>query len=587
MLEVADLPCVLQPQTTEGEPPQEDPLPTDAHEAPEHSAEPAEAAEAAEAKPAEELEAKDLEQADEEATLNGIGDLATLRRFLRLWQAREAWNRRLVQELLSWSVGQPASQLPVHEEDFSASLGTPAWARPSGALYRAAAATCSSSHIFARPSSKNKNRDQDKPSTCEMSEESSESEERTMYRPGDWPEETRQFQILQGLWPKYLRFRERGQKGLEEQPLVDWRNPTSPHAVERELSIRLLLAQVGHDFETSDWYGLVCRLLLFLHNNVELFVQVQLPFAKRQFMGLPPSDLWHETSRFLRARSKVFKENAEVEEVQAWVQALRKSTVSLVHAAPKIWQHIFVSEESSKRTRLQEEVKRALTSQGLEHYDSVLTGLLCAYGDRLGHAMPKREDLLTPLAAKERRMICRMLGISSRAQQDDLVLLRMLQKRLQAPVPSADDCELLRQDEVPEVATLRVLFLEYLQWEAFTPAQQAELTDDDFLQWLCPKLNYRSERYQDACRKLLQEGRQLADEPHRVFERRELVALKRYLLEMELPAELDVSEYVYADGEQDPEHRIVLPSFSWDAQEDAQGEAPPFNLESSLDPSSR
>ena len=118
-LDVVDLPSVLQEPTTKEEPLEELQEAQVAPKYPEIDSLQAEAE-------TEVLEASQLEQADEEVTLNGIGELVTLRRFLRLWQAREAWDRRLVHELLCWSIGQPATQLPVHEEDFFSSLGT--WA---------------------------------------------------------------------------------------------------------------------------------------------------------------------------------------------------------------------------------------------------------------------------------------------------------------------------------------------------------------------------------------------------------------------------------------------------------------------------
>ena len=525
-----------------------------------------EALEAPEATETKELEATDLEQANEEAILNGIGELAILRRFLRLWQASEAWNRRLLRELLSWSIGQPATQLPVHEEDASTSRGTPAWARPSGALYRAAAATSSSSHIL----SKRRTKKRQNAHAGEMSSEevSSDSEEPRVYRPGDWPDEVRHLEILEASWPKYLCFR-RARK-LFERPPPNWQSVASLDGVERELSLRSLFAQAGHSFDKSEWHCLICRLLLCLHNNAELFLQVQLPFVLRQYMGLPPVvDLWQETTRFLRLSSRS-KESAESEEdapeIKSWVEALRKSSVALTNAAPRIWQCIFESSNGSpsRRATLEKEVNHALAaSDGLEHFDSVFTGLLYAYPERIGQQIPKHEDLLAPLAPKERRLICRILGISFRsAPEGDTPLLRLLQKRLQAPVQSADDCERLRNDEVPGVATLRMLLQEYIHWESFKPTEP-EMTDEDFIRWLCPRITYRAGRYQDICRKLLQEGRELSDEKSRkVFESRELTALKEYFLRMELPTEFNVAEYVYADGEQELEHRIVLPTAS-------------------------
>ena len=520
----------------------------------------------------EALEAKDLEQAEEEATLNGIGELATLRRFLRIWEAREAWDRRLLRELLSWSVGQPVTQLPVHEEDFYASQGTPAWARPSGALFRAAAATCSSSHILASSSKPKQSKPRPKkprkpgePEAESSSEESSESEEPRPYRQNDWPEETRQFEILRGLWPKYLRFREA--RALQERPRPDWKM-ASLESVERELSLRSWLGQAGGGFQKSEWHGLLCRLLLCLHNNAELFLHVQLPFMKRQFLGLPalPAlDLWQQTRRFLRMSSG---RHSRPEEVNAWVEALRKSSMSLVSAAPKLWRCIFANKSPcNSRKLLEEEVRHALAaSDGLDHLDSVLTGLVLGYGERLGEEMPRREACLAALAVKDRRWVCRMLGVSFRAApQEDAMLLRMLQKRLQAPVQSADDCERLRQDEVPDVATLRVLLQEYLHWESFL-WQAGELRDDGFLRWLCPKRDFRSGRYQEACRQLLQAGRELEEEKsQKTFECRELAALKDYLLQMELPTDFSVAEYVHADEEQDsdPAREITLPSVSW------------------------
>eukprot|EP00439_Symbiodinium_sp_Y106_P042308 s371_g5.t1 len=558
LFDAADLPSVLPQCETKEE--------AEATETAPEAAEFEAAAVATETAETAELEAKDLEQADEEATLNGIGELAILRRFLRLWQASEAWNRRLVRELLSWSVGQPAAQLPVHEEDACTSLGTPAWARPSGALYRAAAATSSSSHILSNKKTKKKQPGSGK-TAAEMSSEevSSDSDEPRVYRPGDWPDEVRHLEILEASWPKYLCFRKA--RKLFERPPPNWQSVASLDGVERELSIRSLFAQAGHRFETSEWHCLICRLLLCLHNSAELFAQVQLPFVLRQYLGLPAAvDLWQETTRFLRMSSMSKESEDALLEMRPWVETLRKSSVSLINAAPRIWQCIFESSKSSlsRRASLEKEVKHALeSSESLHHFDSVFTGLLYAYAERLGQQIPKREDLLAPLAPKERRLICRILGISFRsAPQGDTPLLRLLQKRLQAPVQSADDCERLRSDEVPGVATLRMLLQEYSHWENFKPTQ-TDMTEEDFLLWLCPRITYRAGRYQDICRKLLQEGRELSDEKSgKVFESRELVALKDYLLRMELPTEFNVAEYVYADGEQEPEHRIVLPTAS-------------------------
>ena len=328
-------------------------------------------------------------------------------------------------------------------------------------------------------------------------------------------------------------------------------------SVERERSLRNLLAQAGHGFQASEWHGLLCRLLLCAHNNIQLFVQVQLPFVKRQFMGLPALDLWQQTSQFLQLTSKTSRPQA----ARAWVEELRKPTIALVNAAPRIFQCIFESSQADdRRTRLEEELRRVLeASGGLNCYDSVLAGLVLGYRNRFGHKV-KRESLLVALAPKERRLVCRMLGVSFRAApQDDAALLRMLQKRLQAPVQSADACECLRQDEIPEVSTLRLLLQEYLHWESFKPGPGAELSDNDFLQWLCPKLDYRSGRYQDVCRRLLREGMALEEEKsHKTFERRELTALKEYLQGMELPTDLNVTEYIYADGEQAPEPQVIV-----------------------------
>ena len=265
--------------------------------------------------------------------------------FLRLRAAEEAWQQRHACEHVSALLGR---RLEAQE--------LPGWAKEGGVLSLAAKAK------------------------AKDMKDMEALKERTFGTPGKAPEETAsrvfrlylftsspeladpgemlELQRLESLWPQYLRFhRSRREEVTWTKSAKSAKSALTSHAWQRE-AFTLRMMKVIPELAASHWHCFLARLLMSLHNDVQLFVGIQLPFlafeasrpsTEGRFSAqichdadVPhPYGLWAATERFL-CLSGVDPPVAELK-----TRDLKRRSVALLDAAPELWQQDKASEELS------------------------------------------------------------------------------------------------------------------------------------------------------------------------------------------------------------------------------------------------
>lgn len=275
------------------------------------------------------------------------GHLINFVRFLRLRAAEEAWQQRHASEHVSALLGRSleAQELPL-------------WAKEGGALHMAAKTRRDKDDMKEEKGKENKENEENEGKEGKEASEGAAFEVFRRYLfssspqladPGEVPELER----LESLWPLYLRF-QRQQSECEVMWLSESSELTS-HAWQRE-SFMLRMMKVLPELAASHWHCFLARLLMSLHNDVLLFVGIQLPFlafeasrpsTQGRFSAqicddadVPhPYGLWAATERFL-CLAGVDSHTAELK-----TRDLRHRSVALLDAAPELWQAQNLSDE--------------------------------------------------------------------------------------------------------------------------------------------------------------------------------------------------------------------------------------------------
>ena len=199
---------------------------------------------------------------------------------------------------------------------------------------------------------------------------------------------------------------------------VEWLsgNKISCEAQKREDFIVQMISLMPFELKDSYWHCFLARLLLSVHNDCHLFVQIQLPYITQEARkssttarftseiaceessaSAHPKDIWDSTRRFVALSLR--HQDAKEEDIDLVLEQLRERTKALVNVAPELWKLIFIREDrgqklqkiSKRLEKLKAELKRtgrAERSERIARDDdvslakfmkSVLAALLAGY----------------------------------------------------------------------------------------------------------------------------------------------------------------------------------------------------------------
>ncbi|CAK9023222.1 Putative glucuronosyltransferase GUT1 [Durusdinium trenchii] len=382
-------------------------------------------------------------------------------RFLRLQSAHDAWHLREVQETVCTLLGIPLLRSSVREETFPEDQGTPIWARAGGRLYRSACRHC----VTSRPE--------------QVFEHAFDA------IPIGQIENNEFSQILQ-LWPVYCTFRLQGERPMDTVQWLAFGDDEKPiatrEAEDRESCVSALLGLVpGPCLAESHWHLFVARLLLSVHNDLQLFSQVQLPFCAHDArkdtalrcytQEMPqctasqpphPQDLWESTKRFLTISLQAHGREGEVD---GMVAQLRQQSEGIVDVAPELWKILFSGNTPEARwgglCRLLERCENLEANV----HESVLAALLAGYPKQFN----LNDRVALPFSPKEvpalQAALQFLLLLKEEPSESELArFLAQLRKRAVGRHLRKINPQFLGKEELPNMRRFGALVIDFMAW---------------------------------------------------------------------------------------------------------------------------